>query len=50
MMQKITPIIALLAIFGGVGHIYGGAVAAIVAGALIWVDLTIEGMNSRNGD
>ena len=50
MMQKITAILAFLAIFGGVAHIYGGAVAAIVSGALIWIDLTLEGMNSRNGD
>jgi len=50
MIQKLTPIGALLAIFGGIAYSYDIAAAFVVVGGLIWVDLTIEGISSRHGD
>ena len=50
MMQKITPIGALIAIFGGIAYSYDMAAAFAVVGGLVWLDLTLEGISSRNGD
>jgi uncharacterized membrane protein YfbV (UPF0208 family) len=50
MMQKFTPVVALLAIFCGIAYSYDIATAFVAVGGLIWIDLTIEGISSRNGD
>jgi len=50
MMQKLTPIGALIAIFSGIAYSYDIAAAFVAVGGLVWLDLTLEGISSRNGD